>query len=559
MISTILGIAGATLFGIVLLVFGVLGIGLYILSLMLFRRVVPINSVHVVQGRKQTRVYGKDKGSTTYVSWPGWVPGLGVAVLRLPTNVFQIDLKDYEAYDQKRVPFKLDAVAFFRIEDFDMAARRCADFADLQKQLQNIVMGAVRKVLATNPLENILEDRAGLSGSFTEEVKQNIEQWGVTTVKTIEFMDIRDSAGSQVIADLMQQEQSRVSSQSRIAVAANKQAAEVAEVDAKRQTDLAKQEAEEQVAIRRNDSKQAVQLAENVTAREIASARAETRRLELDVEQLESVRNAEIERDVARVQAEKRAATDQVQAEANARQDVIRADAARQVREREAEAEAAATRARAIGEAEATQARANAEADAVRARAEAEFVRESRAAEALRLTGEAKAATQAALEMAPVNAQIAIAKEIGSNEGYQRHLQGLRQIEASQAVGIAQAEALGKADLKVIATGNETAAVPEGLAGLLRMVTPKGAAGLATALDTFVSSPVGKALVERVADGKVAPEPDRVSVVNNTSNPTPEAGAAAIAAIAKTGKEKPSERLAKLRKHPYDGNIDEQE
>jgi hypothetical protein len=53
--------------------------------------------------------------------------------------------------------------------------------------------------------------------------------------------------------------------------------------------------------------------------------------------------------------------------------------------------------------------------------------------------------------MAPVEAQIVLAKEIGENQSYQQYLITIRQVEANQAIGVEQARALDKADIKVIA------------------------------------------------------------------------------------------------------------
>src|SRR5215469_6821009 len=128
---------------------------------MSFRRVVATNQVHIVQSRRKTTSYGKDQPSgNVYYAWPAWLPRLGVRVIELPVSVFDVKLDSYAAYDKGRVPFDIDILAFFRIENSNEAAQRVSSFAELEKQLEGILQGASRSILAQSPIEEILEERA---------------------------------------------------------------------------------------------------------------------------------------------------------------------------------------------------------------------------------------------------------------------------------------------------------------------------------------------------------------------------------------------------------------
>ena len=61
----------------------------------------------------QTAGKGRDNGNV-YYAWPAWIPRIGVSVLQFPASIFQISLKNYEAYDAARLPFVIDAIASFR-------------------------------------------------------------------------------------------------------------------------------------------------------------------------------------------------------------------------------------------------------------------------------------------------------------------------------------------------------------------------------------------------------------------------------------------------------------
>lgn len=212
------------------------------------RTVVSTNDVHIVQRGKSTTSYGKDQtAGNVYYAWPIWLPVFGCTVIELPMHVFAVNLDGYAAYDKGRVPFAVDVMAFFRIEDSNLAAQRVHTFAELNDQLRGILQGACRTILASHEIEEILEGRSKFGGAFTNEVEVQLASWGVTTVKMIELMDIRDAKESKVIENIMAKKKSLIERESRVTVAENTRAAEEAEIIAKRDVALRKQEADQQV------------------------------------------------------------------------------------------------------------------------------------------------------------------------------------------------------------------------------------------------------------------------------------------------------------------------
>lgn len=174
---------------------GVLGfVALLLLRWVLsLRVVVKTSEVHVVQRAGETITYGKaaanNKGNV-YYRFPSWLPIIGVTVTILPTGIFDRDLKDYEAYDKDRLPFMVDVKTFFRIKDFDEASVKVTNTRELEEQLDGIVQGAVRSLLAKEDLESIMSERNKYGQQFTAEVAPQLKEWGVETVKNIELMDI---------------------------------------------------------------------------------------------------------------------------------------------------------------------------------------------------------------------------------------------------------------------------------------------------------------------------------------------------------------------------------
>ena len=430
----------------------------------LLRRVVPTNMVHIVQTTRSSTPYGRGKpAGNTYYAFPSWVPKLGITVTEFPESIFQVALNNYEAYDQARLPFVLDAVAFFRVDNAETAAQRVASFNALKTDLQAVLQGAVRRVLATNALEDIMQSRAELGAQFTAEVQEQISQWGVAVVKSIEFMDLRDSQGSTVIANVMAKEKSRIEKESRVAVAENHRLAELAEIDARRTVDVQRQDAEQQVGLRTAQKDREVGIAREQTQQEVKSAAKVTAERDMEVKKVQDVRTAEIQREVAEVEAQRDKAVA-----------VVNAQAAKEVQVVGAEAEKQATTTRAEG----VLAAALKEADGIKAR------------------GEAAAAAEQAMLLAPVEAQIKLATEIGSNPAYQQYLVTIRQVEAGQVVGVEMAKAMQQADMKVIANGGD---IQQGIGKLGDMFTPAGGTKLSGMLAALGQTAEGKRIIDAVA------------------------------------------------------------
>jgi len=376
-------IAGIILFGV-------------ILSIAL-RRVVPTNMVNIVQSKKKTTSYGSGlKAGNVYWQWPRWVPIVGVSVIKLPVSNFDLSLIGYEAYDKDRVPFVVDVTAFFRISDTDRAAQRVTNITDLHEQLNQIVQGAVRKVLASDIIDQIMLQRAKFGEQFTLEVGEQLAEWGVEPVKSMELMDIRDGEDSIVIANIMAMKTSHIDMESRTEVAKNRKAAETAEIEAQQEIDIRAQEAEQHVGERTAEKTKAVGIADEIARQQILEEERTTKEKDMAVKKVEEVRMAEIEKEKQVVAAEQ-------------------------------------------------------EKETTILVAEGDLTAEQRKAEGIQAVGDAEAAARKAMELAQVEPQITLAQEIGENDGYQDYLVRVELVEANKEVGVAQAAALEKADVKVIA------------------------------------------------------------------------------------------------------------
>lgn len=466
---------------------GIVSAVAFIMTAMSFRRVVKTNEVHIVQTTKETKSYGKDtQNGNVYYAFPSWLPMLGVSVIVLPTSNFSIKIEDYEAYDVERLPFTVDLTAFFRVSESNLAAQRVSNFHDLQGQLEQIIKGAVRSILSSENLNNVLQIRSSLGDKFTDAIEDQLRNWGVEAVKTIELMDIRDSQGSNVIANIMSIKMSDIERNSRTEVARNMKEAEIAEITAKQDADMKRVEAEKNIGLKRVESERSVELSNQDAKQQIEISRKSTIEKTMEVNQVEAERQAEINKNVALINANKLRQEQEIAAEAHRAVQIKEAEAARQ-------------RQILLAEGQQQEAFLKAEADLETKTKEAKGVLE---------IGRASAEAKREAEIAAVAGQIALANEIGSNEGYQNYLIEMRKVEASELIGVEQAKAMTNADLKVIV--NEGGSVNGGMNSLANLFTAKGGNQMGAMLSSLTQYPEGKQLVESFAQ--------KLSGLNGNSN-----------------------------------------
>ena len=458
------------------LVYGVPGllsaiIVFYILSL---RRIVPTNVVHIVQRGNQTVSYGTKKSSNVYYEWPGWLPKLGVTVRVLPVSNFDIDLRRYEAYDKDRVPFVVDVKAFFHIADTNVAAEKVESFEELKGQLENVVQGAVRSILAKSKLEEIMEERSIFGKQFTEAVNSDLTNWGVEAIKSIELMDVRDADGSQVIHQIMAKRMSAIDMESRTEVAKNTKLAQQAELTARQEVDVTKAETERIAGEAQAQSQQAIGIANAEAAKKAGIAKQESIS---DIAQAERA-TAEQQMEVIKVNQVKQAEIDKekeiIQAEMIKRKIEIKAEADKFSVETEASAKLEAEKKAALG----VQAVGEAEAKIIAAK------------------GISEAEAEKAKQLASVTAQTELAKEIGENQSYQDYLIRVKTVEKEQIVEVAQAESMAKAlasaDLKILANSGD---VQSGMSKFSDILSAKGGSQINGLLESLKQTEEGKAIL----------------------------------------------------------------
>lgn len=420
-------------------------IGWFTALIMSLRRVVSPDRVHIVQYRGKTVSYGSKTGhGNVYYEWPSYLPIIGVSKVELPVSNFTLLIRNFEAYDLGRVPFVIDLQAAFRIHDTNLAASRVASYDHLVSQLEAMVRGAARTILASSDIEEIMQGRSKFGNEFTKELESSLQEWGVITFRNIELMDIRDGNNSEVINNIQAKKQSMIEMQSRKEVANNKRDASIAEVQAIRETDIKKTEAEQSVALRINEKNQAVGVSQEQAKQAVHEQSRITKEKEMAVIAVHDVQRAEINKKMGIVSAQEQK-----------ERDVLAADA--------------------------------------------KLIEKEREAAGISAVGNASAEAEKAMQLAQVSAQVELAEKISGIDGYKEYLIAIEQIKANADVGKAQALTLQNADVKLIANGGNTQETLSNLSGIL---SPKGGLNVGAALEAFGNTDIGQEILSRFTGGK---------------------------------------------------------
>lgn len=447
---------------------------IWLVLMMVWRRVVPTNEYHIVQRSNKTIEYGKDRPAwNSYYAIPSFIPIFWVTVQVMPWTIFDITIKNYDAFDSGRVPFMVDIAGFFRIDNPAIAAQRIKTIDELNSQLEAIVSSVARTILGKMDINEILETRSSLWDSFKEEIYKNVSEFGLVCTKNIELMKIYDTPWSSIIYNIQKKKESQIERDAKISIAENNKEAKEKEIASERAIELARIEKEKQVGEADAENRKIVEIARQQAEQKINIEKKETIARELEAKMVQETNEAEIAKQKKIIEEEQEKAVK-----------VIKAEAEAETLKKIAEGRKAAAK----NDAEAIIEKAKAESEAIQKKATAE------------------AEGEKAKKEATVADQVKLLQEISKNQEYSKYLQAIKAIEMFGLAEQKKAEALQKADIKYLATGSENK-YGEFLGKLgLGMETFKefgGVENIKTLIDTVMSSVKSKEEVKKEKDVEV--------------------------------------------------------
>ena len=358
------------------------------------RRIVELKYADVVVNKKGSAIYSADssiQGSkgAIYYNIPSWIPVIGCIVKRMPLEIIQIAIPDYETFAKANARFLITVSVYCRIKDVGIAAQRFPgnNINDFKNGMSAIIVSAIRKTTANYAIEDIISKRKEIGDDIREEILQDFDRWGVE-LTNVAVETIADAKGATVIHDISAKKESEIRSLSRQTIAQQDKTADITEAENRQLAETRKIEADEQIAIRAQTMKMTVAMKEQEAATK-----------ELEVKRTRDVTGAEIEAkaNIQRAEGVKQSA-------------IITADGTKQALALEGDGQASKDRAIGIAAADVTKAKKIAEAEGLSAYADAQKKQQDNAKE-------------------------------------------IRLIEKDQAVGLALANALQAAEIKYIGSG----------------------------------------------------------------------------------------------------------
>lgn len=468
---------------------------------------VPPNEVAVFTGRGAPKVV---RGGARLR-----IPGIErVDVMSL--EPFNVNINLQNALSNNGVPVNVEAVGLVRIGSADEAVQTAvqrfltSDPDALQKQINDILSGSLRGIIATMTIEDLNSNRETLARSVVEEAGTDLARIGME-VDVLKIAGISDrngyleSLGQRRIAEVRRDAEvgtaeAQRDSQIRSAKARQEGAVAQAEADTaiamanqRRDVELARLRAQTEAENAQAD--QAGPLAQAKATKDVGIAReqAEAARVEArtEVERKRSLQaQAALQADViAPAEAARQAAVARAEGE---RQATIllaqaKAEAARQNGEAEAEARkfaADALRAERVAVADGVRAEQQAEADGLQARLEAEAAGKQKAAEAVRAEKQAEADGLRAMLEAEATGKRQIADALNSFTEKAANLQSLPAVlqalvdatskTAEQVRAIDKISIIGSAETAQNSMGSILGISPQAIAGVITSLQATG-------------------------------------------------------------------------------------
>ena len=402
------------------------------------RQIVELKYADVVVKKAGTKIYSADttiqgrEPTAIYYNFPSWIPVIGCIVKRMPLEIMQIIIKDYETFAKANARFVIGVSVYCRIENVTASAQKFpgTSIDDFKKGMSSIIVSAIRKTTANYAIEDIISKRKEIQDEIHGEIREDFLKWGVE-LTNVAVENIADADKTTVIHDISAKKEAEINSLSRQEIAIKSKQAEIVEAENRELAEKRKIQADEQIAIRAQEKEKTVAIMRQEAITKI-----------LDVERNEKVTRANIEAD-AKIKT----------AEGVKQSQIITSEGIRQANILTSEGEKQALILKGDGNASQTSAIGTAEAAVIRAKklAEAEGLAKIAAAQKLQQDGAEK----------------------------------IRIIEKDERIGLELAKALAQAQIKFYGGGE-----PKNFMDLFKVSTGGLSAGgsLATFLDILQSS-----------------------------------------------------------------------
>jgi len=325
-----------------LVVIGAVGLGVACIALgSMMYRIVPPMQAHLVVTASGRWVVSPDEkiasdNRKTYFAIPCWVPFFGRSVRVMDMTIKEIIVQQ-ETYEKGQARYNVKSSTKYRINDVKRAAETFSDEEELESQLQEVINSSVRAVTVKYDVVEARALKSKMSEEITREMTDDLEKWGLELV-TFQLVDFQDTEKSSIISDISKRREVEIESTTR------EQNAEKI-----KQARLKEAEADETGRRREIERDQKIGEQEQKKAQFIAEQEREAEIKRYAVLEVQTVRQAEIDKSKALIKSNQEREVEEIQKQRKQ----LEGQGDRLKAEEKAKGEAAPIREKGLAEAEA--------------------------------------------------------------------------------------------------------------------------------------------------------------------------------------------------------------
>lgn len=267
-------------------------------------RIVPPSEAHLVVTPKGRMVVSPDEevatdGKKTYFEIPSFVPFIGRVVRKMDVTTKEL-IGQQETYEKDQARYNVKWSLKYRINDVKTAAETFINDEELREQLKEVVESSVR---ATTVLYSVIDARSKkkeIENKINQEMVDDLQAWGLKLVN-FQLVDFTDTESSSIISDISKRREVEIEATTREQNAEKWKQARLKEAESE---EIAKQrEIEKDQRIGEQDEKKKQKIA-------IEAKLAQQK--EYEVLEVQTIRQAEIDKGKAIVKAEELKATEAI-------------------------------------------------------------------------------------------------------------------------------------------------------------------------------------------------------------------------------------------------------
>lgn len=289
-----LGIIIGSIVGIVLIILIICGIAWW--------RVVDPSEAHLVATSTGKFVVSPDENvgeRRTYFAIPSWLPFFGRAIRIMDVTIKEI-LIEQETIEKNQARYSVKSSTKYRVNKVKVAAETFISDKDLQEQLKEIVRAGVRAVSVQYDVVDARANKREIEAKIREEIVDDFLKWGLELIN-FQLVEFKDTEDSQIISNISRRSEVEIEARTREQNAEKLKQARVKEAEAEEKAREREISKEKVIGEREEAKKQAIAKQQKIAEEE-----------RFKVVQVQTIKQAEIDKEKAIVLANQNKETEEI-------------------------------------------------------------------------------------------------------------------------------------------------------------------------------------------------------------------------------------------------------